>query len=133
MPFIVLAVGVILLISALNNSYSALAGALEQDIPPFLHWALAIVLLGALGFVPGLKPVSRGLMTLVLVVIFLKNYSSIFSSLQEAGQLVSVPVHGNGSGSGGVTTDIPSGAQPLIPPLEQGLGEESLGAASGYM
>lgn len=84
MPFVVLAIGAILLIAALNNSQTALAGALETDIPAYLKWALAIALIGALGFIPGLKPISRGLMALVLAVIVLKNYAGIISGFRNA-------------------------------------------------
>lgn len=77
MILIVLFIGTILLVAALRNTYGALFSDLGQDVPKFITWAAAILALGAIGFVPGLKPISRGLMALVLLVIVFQNYSDI--------------------------------------------------------
>ena len=81
MPFILILIAAILIIAAFNNSQAALVAELEQDVPPFLKWALAIVGVGALGWIPGMQTVSRWLLALVLVVMFLKNWSAIQSGI----------------------------------------------------
>jgi hypothetical protein len=79
MPFVLLLIGLVLVVAAYRNTQGDLAAALAQDVPGFLVWALAIVGVGALGWVPGMRPVSRSLMTLVLLVIVLKNYQAILA------------------------------------------------------
>ena len=78
MPFLVLLIGAILIIAAWRNTHGQLFSALGQDVPGFLKWALAVVAIGMLGYVPGLKPISRMLLALVIVVIVLTNYEQLF-------------------------------------------------------
>lgn len=83
MILVVLLIGAILLVAALRNTYGALFTDLKQDVPGFVVWAAAVVALGAIGFIPGLKPISRGLMALVLVVIVMQNYTKILAGFQS--------------------------------------------------
>lgn len=92
MIFVLLIIGVIIVVAAVRNSQGALFTALGQDVPAFVVWAAAIFALGAIGFVPGLKPVSRGLLALVLVVLILRNYKQIISGFQTAWQHPPAPV-----------------------------------------
>jgi hypothetical protein len=85
MPFILLIIGGILIVTAFRNTYGDLATELETDVPAFFPWALALAAVGALGWVPGLRPVSRWLLALVLVVLVMKNYSAFFSNLKGLG------------------------------------------------
>lgn len=84
MILVALVIGVVLIVAAIRNSQGALFSALGQDIPGFVVWAAAIVAVGALGFIPGLKPVSRGLLALVLIVIVLNNYQAILQGFTTA-------------------------------------------------
>lgn len=84
MIVILLFLGCILLVSAIRNTQGALATALETDIPGYLKWAVAILAIGAIGSVPALRPLSRGLLALVIVVIFVTRYQAIFASLTGA-------------------------------------------------
>jgi hypothetical protein len=86
MILVVLLIGAVLLVAALRNTYSALFADLGQDVPKFVTWAAAIVALGALGYLPGLRPISRGLMSLVLVVIVFQNYQNILEGFQSVAQ-----------------------------------------------
>lgn len=79
MPLVILAIGAVLIISAWRNTYGALFTALGQDVPGFLKWALAIVCIGLIGYIPKLEPISRMLLALVAVVLVLENYSKLFS------------------------------------------------------
>jgi hypothetical protein len=49
---------------------------------PFWKWMLAILLIGATGYVPNLRPISRGFMALVIVVFLLSN-EGVFEQLQK--------------------------------------------------
>jgi len=87
MPFLLLLIGAVIIIAAFNNSQAALVSELEQDVPPFLKWALAVVGVGALGWIPGMQTISRWLLALVMVVLFLSNWQAIiggFTSLSSA-------------------------------------------------
>ncbi len=77
MPFVLAIIGAILVISAIRNTNGDLATALETDAPGYVTWAAAIAGVAALGFIPGMRTVSRMLLALVLVVLVLKNYQGI--------------------------------------------------------
>jgi hypothetical protein len=85
MPFILLLIGAVIAIAAFNNTQGDLAAELETDVPPFLKWALAIVGVGALGWIPGFQLISRWLLALVLVVLVLTNYRQILSGFTSLG------------------------------------------------
>jgi hypothetical protein len=80
-PFLLIGIAAVLLVTAFRNTFGALFSALGQDAGPYLKWAAALVLVAAVGWIPGLKPVSRALLALVLVVLVLGNYKALFSQL----------------------------------------------------
>jgi hypothetical protein len=82
MPFLLVLIGAVLLLAAVRNTAGDLGNALAQDVPGYLKWALAIVAVGALGWVPGMRTVSRWLLALVLVVVVLKNYANLFAGFK---------------------------------------------------
>lgn len=82
MPFALLLIGVWLLIAGVRNTAGpatqpgTLFYLLHNDFTGpnnFIYWFLAIILIGAVGYIPKLKPVSTGFLALVLVVLFLKR------------------------------------------------------------
>lgn len=86
MILVALFIGAILIVAAIRNSQGALFAALYQDVPGYVIWAAAIFAVGAVGFIPGLKPVSRGLLALVIVVIVMNNYQKILAGFKDAWQ-----------------------------------------------
>lgn len=102
MILLALLIGVIIIVAAIRGTQGALFSALGEDVPPFVVWAAAIFALGVIGYIPGLKPVSRALIALVLVVIILKNYQAILSGFQSFWQNPK-------SASGGGSTLTPGG------------------------
>lgn len=76
-------VGVVLLVAAWRNTAGDLGTALGTDVPPFLVWAGALIAVGSLGYVPGMKQISRGLLALVLIVLVLTNYQALFKGLSQ--------------------------------------------------
>lgn len=84
MAFLALLIGVVLIVAALRNTHGQLLAALGQDVPGFAVWGAAIFGLAVIGFIPGLKPVSRALLTLVIVVIVLTNYRQILGGFEGA-------------------------------------------------
>lgn len=107
MVLVVLIIGVILIVAAVRNSHGALFTALGTDVPEFVVWGAALLAVGAVGFVPGLKPVSRGLLALILIVLVLQNYKSILGGFDHAWQASAklkpgtAPGASGGSGGGG--------------------------------
>jgi hypothetical protein len=83
MAFIALIIGVILVVAAIRGSQTSLFTALKTDVPGFAIWAAAIIAVAAIGFVPGLKPISRGLLALVITVILLENAQKIVAGFQS--------------------------------------------------
>jgi hypothetical protein len=81
-----LIVGLVLIVAAVRNAQGALFASLYADVPDFVVWAAAIFAIGAIGFIPGLKPVSRGLLALIVVVLVMNNYKNILSGFQETWQ-----------------------------------------------
>jgi len=98
----VLLVGVVLIVVAVKGSQDTLFAALKEDVPHFGVWAAAILALGAIGFVPGLKPISRGLLALVIVVIIINNYQQILAGLKDG--FTPGSSGGGGSGTTGTTS-----------------------------
>jgi hypothetical protein len=97
----VLLIAVLLIVAAIRNSQKALFTALGQDVPGFIVWAAAIVAVGAVGYIPGLKGASRGLLALVLLVIILRNYSAVVAGFQASAQA--------GAGGSGSTAQVGGG------------------------
>lgn len=83
MPFVLLAIGAIIVLAAIRNTHGDLGNALATDIPGFFKWALAIVAIGALGWIPGMQKISRMLLALVLVVLLLVNYRRLFAGFAQ--------------------------------------------------
>jgi hypothetical protein len=84
MALVVVAIAVILIVTAIRDTYVQLGQALATDVPPFMIWAAAIIAIGALGYIPNFEKPSRLLMGLVIMVIILTNYSQIIAGFQAA-------------------------------------------------
>lgn len=126
MTLVVLAIGIVLLVSAFRGTYGTLFTALGTDVPGFVIWAAAIVALGAIGFIPGLKPISRGLLALVIVVLIFQNYANILAGFQQ----VASPPAPKASGTGATGSTAPEYG-PETSPSAFGSDGESSGNATG--
>lgn len=84
MPFFLIVIAAIIAVAALNNAQGNLALQLEEDVPAFGTWALAVFGVGALGWIPGFATISRYLLALVFVVLVVRNYQQILNGFQEA-------------------------------------------------
>ena len=101
MPLFALIIAVILIVAAVRNSQGALFSAIGQDAPAFLVWAAAILAIGLIGFIPGLKPVSRALLALIIVVLFVNNYQKATQGFTNAWQQPGNKPANNSSGQSG--------------------------------
>ncbi len=84
MPLLLAIVGAALIVSAIRDTQAQLGSLLVSDVPAFMPWAAAILVIGFIGFVPELRKVSRALLALVLIVIFLKKGSGFFAQFSTA-------------------------------------------------
>lgn len=103
MPFVLIVIGVILLVTAIQGTTGQLGSMLRQDVFPgggkgYLYWFVAIFLIGAIGYEPKLRPISRGLLVLVVLVLLISQGGFFAKFSQALGQI------GQGVGSGSTAT-----------------------------
>lgn len=84
MSLVFLLIGVVVVVAAFRNSQTALFTAVGTDVPEFVIWGAALLAIGALGYVPGLKTVSKWLLGLVVLVLVVNNYQAISSGFTSA-------------------------------------------------
>lgn len=116
MPFALLIIGVVFIVSAINNTQSQLVVLLKNDFTGqanFVYWLAALLIIGAIGYVEKLKPVSDGLLVLIILVLLLSRgnpkfntaggfFQQLTAALGTTGTNVSVNIGGGGIGGGGV-------------------------------
>lgn len=79
MPLFLILIGLILVISGAKGTTKELASLLKDDFAPtdsnvsFGVWIIAIVMVGALGYIPKLKPLSNAFLVLLFVGLMLSN------------------------------------------------------------
>lgn len=90
MPIVIVVIAVILIAVGVNNQIGNFISLVKGDFvtgsngaPPFGVWALAIVLIGALGYYKPLKPFSNAMLVLIFLSIILAN-KGLFDNLQSA-------------------------------------------------
>jgi len=89
MPIVLIIVGALFLTSAVRwNSggdkiWTLLGGDLtSSNKGNFFAWAVAIILIGAVGYIDELKPVANTMIGLVIVVLLLSN-NGFFANLEK--------------------------------------------------
>ena len=87
MPVFLIIVGLYFLTAGVRGEEMQLAGLLHGDLTgqhSFIPWVVAILIVGAVGYVDELRPVSDGFMALLVVVLLLANkgfFAQFFSAL----------------------------------------------------
>lgn len=110
MPFALLFIGIILVLSAANGTLSALGAQLKKDFTGpgnFVTWLAAVGIIGALGYIPQLEKFSRAFIGLLLVVIFFaagkqgkfQKFAQAITNV-TAGNLGNVPAAGQTAAGG---------------------------------
>lgn len=106
MPYALILMGAVLLVAGVRNTYPDLWKLVQNDFTAqggFLSWVAAIAVVGGMGYIPKLKPLSIAFMTLLLIVLVLSN-GGVFQKLQTFIQ----------GGAGGRN----AGSGPTLQPLE---------------
>jgi hypothetical protein len=110
MPFLFLITGVVFVVSATLNTQGQLLTLLRGDFTGkgnFIYWLAAILLIGAVGYIPDLKPVSRAFLVLVVIVLFINNkgvFANFIAAMNQTQQssatsTASNPLQGLAQGS----------------------------------
>lgn len=87
MALALLFAGAVLLAAAVRSKQGDLFTLLKGDLTGannFVFWIVALVIIGSIGFIPRLKPLSVALLALVLISIFLRKGTGFFSGLTTA-------------------------------------------------
>lgn len=76
MPFVFLIVGITLLVAGVRDTQGKLFDLVQNDFvqkPSFLPWAVALSIVGFLGYIEPIKSVTRAFLTLIIIGILLSN------------------------------------------------------------
>jgi hypothetical protein len=76
MSFVLLVVGIFLLVAAVRDKQDDLFALMKNDLTGqsnFIYWFVAIMAIGALGYIEKLKPISTALLALIILVLVLKK------------------------------------------------------------
>lgn len=87
MPLALLLVGIVLVVAGVRNTVEPLGDLLKSDFTGpgnFSTWIVALVLAGAIGWIPGLRPLSTAFIVLILVSILLQSGSGFFDQFNSA-------------------------------------------------
>jgi len=87
MALILLSLGLLLIVTGYEGTFSLLIEQLGQDMPGFAPWAAAFVLAGLLGYIPDFAGVSDALLVLFVVALLI-GHAGVWQQLQ---QLVTSP------------------------------------------
>ena len=123
MPLVLIVLAIVMVIVAYQNTQGNLVTSLESDIPGFVPLGLGVAGLGAVGFIPKMQPIARGLVGLLIFIYVFRNWNAITSgilALEQLGGATPAPTSATdpasvyatspaGSGSGAVTQQQISG------------------------
>lgn len=86
MPYALIIIGIVMVVTAAQNTHSQLASQLKGDFigqQNFTKWIIAIGGVGALGYVDELRGLSRAFMALIVIALFLSN-TGVIAKFQQA-------------------------------------------------
>jgi hypothetical protein len=127
MPFLFIVSGLVMVVASVRDTQSQLLNLLKADFKGqgnLLYWMVSILLIGAVGYIPDLKPVSRAFLVLVVIVLFLKSggvFTQFTQALGATQNQSAVPTSAtpasSGSGSAAGSTGSAVGQLPTVGPL----------------
>lgn len=86
MPFALVTIGFFLIILGFQNTYKQAAVLISNDFTGennFIYWLASLGIVGSLGYIESLEKFSRYGLTLIILVMILRN-RGVFENLQEA-------------------------------------------------
>lgn len=115
MPFALIIAGVVLTVAGVRNTEQSLFALLKGDFTgtnSFLYWTLAILLIGALGYVPTTRTLANTFLALVLIVLVIAN-KGVFDQFTSAIKTPIPPAPVNGTAPAAPTAATAAPASPL--------------------
>lgn len=109
MPFALIVAGIVMLVASVRNTQSDLWVLLRGDFTGsgnFIYWFISIMLIGSIGYVKALRPLSNAFLTLVLIVLFLSR-KGFFAQFQRQIQTTNT-APSTGSGSNSILPALPA-------------------------
>jgi hypothetical protein len=106
MAFALVAIGLAMIITGAQNTYSAFATELATDFAAFIKWMLAIGAVGAIGYIPNLRSFSHYFMALILISMFLSNkgFFQQFTTAINAGPIAPANTTATGTAASAADT-----------------------------
>ena len=87
MPFVLLALGILFFIVALQGTQGTLFTLLKSEFVgsnSFVVWASALIIIGLLGYIKPIRPISHAMLVLIVLVMVLTNGKGFFSQFNAA-------------------------------------------------
>lgn len=88
MPFALIIIGVVLTIAAVRNKTDELFTLVKGDFTGdnnYVEWVVAILIIGAIGYIESFKSLSRAFLVLVVLVLLISNRGFFTKFNQEMG------------------------------------------------
>lgn len=112
MPFLLIIAGLLMVVTAANNTHAQMAAQLGKDGTEFSKWLVAFGIVGGLGYVDDLRNLSRAFMALILISLVLSNSKTgrgVIGNFQDAinaGPTPIAPAPSTGSNGQGSANQI---------------------------
>lgn len=93
MPFILIAVAIILLVTAFQGTTGQMVRMLDDDIfgpKGYIYWFVAIFVVGAIGYIKAFKTLSDTFIFLIVLVLIL-SHRGLFAQFNQALAAIRVP------------------------------------------
>ncbi len=109
MPFLLTAIGLVLIVTGVRDTHLQLAAQVQKDFTgqqSFMTWLLAIGAVGSLGYIDNLRTFSHYFLALILIAMVLSNrgFFQQFNQQWNAGPLSPSVTSGASSTAGTVTS-----------------------------
>lgn len=88
MPFVLIAIGAMLAVAGVRGTQAELFDLLKGDFtgtPNYISWMVAIMVIGALGYINAIRPISNAFLVLVILVLFISNRGFFAQFNQQLG------------------------------------------------
>lgn len=81
MPLFLLIFGALMIDAGMRKQTTQFFGQLKSDMSGFVAFGMVILILGGLGTIEAIRPITKGLLLLVFVAFFLKNGQNIVTGM----------------------------------------------------
>lgn len=86
MPFAIIIIGLLMIVTGSRGTYAQFGSLVASEFQGqnnFIYWFLAIISVGAIGYIDSLRVISRLLLALVLISIIF-SHKGFFAQFQQA-------------------------------------------------